>query len=57
MGLEDMGVLNIGWGICGVTSSLYALHSHSPSVKHSELSALATDKAICRPTLLVPPKS
>ncbi|MCS7469535.1 hypothetical protein NZK35_23020 [Stieleria sp. ICT_E10.1] len=45
MSLEDMGILNVGWGICGVTSSLYALHSHSPSVKHSALSSLATDKS------------
>lgn len=26
---DDMGVLNAGWGICGFTSSLYALYTHS----------------------------
>ena len=28
---DNMGVLNKGWGICGFTSSLYALYEHNPS--------------------------
>jgi hypothetical protein len=29
--IDDMGVLNEGWGICGFTSSLYALYSNNPT--------------------------
>lgn len=32
-GIDNMGVLNGGWGICGFTSSLYALYTHQPSGK------------------------
>lgn len=28
---DKMGVLNEGWGICGFTSSLYALYTHNPA--------------------------
>jgi hypothetical protein len=28
---DDMGVMNEGWGICGFTSSLYALYEHNPT--------------------------
>jgi hypothetical protein len=31
MGMDDMGVLNNGWGICGFTSSLYALYQNNPT--------------------------
>lgn len=33
MPLTDMGTQNAHWGICGFTSSLYALHEHSQSRK------------------------
>lgn len=29
--IDSMGVLNSGWGICGFTSSLYALYNNNPS--------------------------
>jgi len=31
MSCNDMGVLNASWGICGFSSSLYALYQHSPT--------------------------
>ncbi len=31
MTMDDMGKLNSGWGICGFTSSLYALYQNSPT--------------------------
>ena len=31
MPIDDVGTLNNPWGICGVTSSLYAVYNHSPS--------------------------
>jgi len=37
MSLDKMGVMNAPWGICGFTSSLYALHNHSPATKHEAL--------------------
>jgi hypothetical protein len=30
---DKMGVLNSGWGICGFTSSLYALYTHNPGMQ------------------------
>lgn len=32
-GMKNMGVLNQGWGICGFTSSLYALYANRPDGK------------------------
>ena len=32
---NDMGKMNIGWGICGFTSSLYALYEHNPTLRSS----------------------
>src|SRR5687768_284235 len=29
--IDDMGVLNQGWGICGFSSSLYALYQNNPT--------------------------
>ncbi len=31
MTIDNMGVMNQGWGICGFTSSLYALYTNKPS--------------------------
>lgn len=31
--IDNLGVLNQGWGICGFTSSLYALYAHKPNGK------------------------
>lgn len=31
MTIDNMGVMNKGWGICGFTSSLYALYTNKPS--------------------------
>lgn len=31
MTIDNMGVMNAGWGICGFTSSLYALYTNKPS--------------------------
>ena len=41
--INNMGVLNNDWGICGFTSSLYALYSHSPRLQ-SHLSSAAPIK-------------
>jgi len=37
MSMDKMGLMNAPWGICGFTSSLYALHNHSPATKHEAL--------------------
>jgi hypothetical protein len=29
--IDAMGTLNSGWGICGFTSSLYALYQNNPT--------------------------
>jgi|TARA_Y100000589_G_scaffold308568_2_gene325244 hypothetical protein len=39
MPINKMGLMNAPWGICGFTSSLYALHNHSPQSKHAALEA------------------
>lgn len=41
MSIDDMGVMNRPWGICGFTSSLYALHNNSPG-RRGALEAGAT---------------
>lgn len=38
MGLDQMGKMNVHWGICGFTSALYALYHHSPSQHQARLS-------------------
>lgn len=37
MPITTMGKTNNDWGVCGFTSSLYSLYTHSPSVKHGAL--------------------
>lgn len=39
MPINKMGLMNAPWGICGFTSSLYALHNHSQQSKHAALEA------------------
>jgi hypothetical protein len=36
--IDNMGTLNAGWGICGFTSSLYALYTHNP-LRQAKLSS------------------
>ena len=36
-GIDNMGVMNTPWGICGFTSSLYALYTHSIAKKQKQL--------------------
>lgn len=42
MPLSDMGQKNDRWGVCGFTSSLYALYNNSPGLAHGDLSNVAT---------------